>query len=687
MGFDLTIVVAAPLRDITGFIDQMTLRVVVVVVIFLLLIIPVVILLARKASKSMENLVEEAEKIQNFDFSISPVTLSNIAEVNELAKAFGVMRGTIQAKTDSLEQIQKKLEMLVTGNLALSAESSLERLVSMIFQSANDLVNADGGALYLIEGDELEVELLSLYSHSHVLGGLSDHPAPRVKLKPAIAKFLSEDSVLHSAGEAFDKNQVIVITEREMSLFPTGLEKEPKDYHIESLIAIPIVTRHQDMLGVIQLFNPSGKDVFDENGEIREEILGFVGSLASQAAVTLDNRNLVNSLRNLFDAIIQVVASAIDAKSPYTGGHCSRVPVLAEMLAKAANDTDEGPLKEFRMESEDDWRELHIAAWLHDCGKVSTPEYVVDKATKLETIYNRIHEVRTRFEVLRRDAELEYYRRLAAGEADIEALQNELESELMCLEEDFSFIATCNVGGEFMSDVDKERLRSIAKRQWKRHYSDRMGISNEELRAKEELPEPELPVTETLLADKEEHLVPRINDYSDLKDIRGNAIEVPEYESNHGEIYNLCIERGTLTEEERFKINEHAHNGLSMLKKIPFPKGLRNVPAIAASHHETLIGTGYPLKKTKDDLSVESRIMAIADVFEALTASDRPYKKSKTVSEALRIMEFMRKDQHLDPDLLDIFLSKGVFKQYADMHLKPEQNDIEDITPYIKHGQ
>lgn len=679
-GLGLTTIVAAPVGDITGSIERMAARILVMASGLLVLLLPLAIALARRASRSVGQLAREAEKITRFDFSPSPVVASGIREVEQLARACEVMKTTIQTKTECLVRTTEKLSMLVQGGLSLAAEKDIARLVTLIFDAAKDLTQADGGVLYLLEGEELSVELLSLGSGSVMLGGLSGHPAPRVRVLPGIMAFLSADSVLRFACQAFVSRQNVTATAENLTLFPTGLPEEPRDYAIRSLIAVPLVTRRDEVLGVIQLFNPVPEDGQDGGGE--GGAAAFIGSLAAQAAVTLDNRNLVQSLRAVFDALIQVIAASIDAKSPYTAGHCSRVPALTEMLAREAHVAENGPLRDFRLDTDDDWRQLWIAAWLHDCGKVTTPEYVVDKATKLETIYNRIHEVRMRFEVLRRDAELRYHRRLLAGEADEAVLRREFERECRELEDDFAFVAQCNTGGEFLSDEARARLARIAGRTWLRHFNDRLGLSEDELRSRGQAPAPPLPALEAVLADKPEHLVSRSKDYSLLKDAHGQPIEVPAYEYNRGELYNLGIVRGTLTEEERFKINEHTLSGLEMLKKVPFPDGLRRVPEIALAHHEKLNGTGYPLKKSGGELSMEARILAIADIFEALTASDRPYKQAKTVAEAVRIMSFMRNDAHIDADLFDIFLEKAVYRQYAEKFLQPWQLDEVDLAKF-----
>jgi HD-GYP domain-containing protein (c-di-GMP phosphodiesterase class II) len=395
-------------------------------------------------------------------------------------------------------------------------------------------------------------------------------------------------------------------------------------------------------------------------------------------------RTLLDQQRKLFDDFTKLIAGAIDAKSPYTGGHCARVPVVAQMLAEAACESNAPPFAEFTMQTADQRWEFEVAAWLHDCGKVTTPEFVVDKATKLETIYNRIHEIRMRFEVLLRDAEIECYRRRLAGDLDEGRLEEELEQTRKAIVDDFAFIAACNVGGEFMADEKIDRLRQIARRTWVRHLDDRLGISQEEAALKNRVPAPALPVIEPVLADKPEHVIPRTQ--ADPLDNYpyGFSMTVPKDQYNLGELYNLGIRKGTLSPEDRFKINEHIIQTIIMLKRLDFPDYLANVPEFAGAHHETMIGTGYPRGLKKEEMSIPARIMAIADIFEALTAADRPYKTPKSLSEALKIMSMMRDDQHIDADLFDLFLKSGVYRTYADRYLSPSQIDEVDIHHFEK---
>ncbi len=449
----------------------------------------------------------------------------------------------------------------------------------------------------------------------------------------------------------------------------------PVVWYFASLIVQPIkaLCRENDKIGLhqfedVKLVDTRIKEIFD----LSQSIMNMAKAL----------REYEVAQRNLLDAIIKLIGGAIDAKSPYTGGHCVRVPVIANLLAEAASGKKDGPFASFEIKSQEDWREFNIAAWLHDCGKLTTPEYVVDKATKLETIYNRIHEIRTRFEVLLRDAEISYYQKLIAKKEDIDAIKAWLEKEKQAIRDDFAFVAECNIGGEFMSEEKIDRLRVIAQRVWVRNLDNRIGLSQEEQRRMDNPSASDTSDVENVLSDRPEHIVERLkNPFGDNK--RGFSMDVPEHLYNNGELYNLCITRGTLTPEERFKINEHIIQTIKMLEALPFPKGLERVPEFAGAHHETLIGTGYPRKLCKKDMSVAARIMAIADVFEALTASDRPYKTPKTVNQALQIMASMAGRKHLDPELFELFISSGVFNKYAKQYLLPFQQDTPDISALL----
>ncbi len=417
---------------------------------------------------------------------------------------------------------------------------------------------------------------------------------------------------------------------------------------------------------------------YDEVQVVDSNITEIHGLSRSMVSMASSIKSYEKSLSGLMDSFIQLIATAIDQKSPYTGGHCARVPELAIMLAHAASESTAEALAGFTFNNEDEWHEFRTAAWLHDCGKVTTPEYIVDKATKLETIYNRIHEVRTRFEVLLRDAEIEYWREVAQG-GDAATLAQSLENRKQQICDDFAFLAQCNVGGEFMGEDEIARVREIATQTWIRHLDDRIGLGPLEI-LRYGKDKPDLPCEEPLLADRPEHVIRRPHAKPDNGRDFGFLMDEPEYLYNLGEVYNLSISRGTLTPEDRYKINEHITTTIRMLETLPYPKNMTRIPEYAGTHHETLIGTGYPRKLTAKDIGIPGRIMAIADVFEALTASDRPYKKAKTLSESVHILSRMVSDKHLDADLFALFLESGVYLDYAHKFLAPAQVDEVDVV-------
>ena len=417
---------------------------------------------------------------------------------------------------------------------------------------------------------------------------------------------------------------------------------------------------------------------FDEVKPVNTRIKELHHLSKSLVSMSSSIKEYEQSQIKLMDSIVEVIAGAIDAKSEYTGGHCNRVPILTIMMADKASESKNKAFKDFTIRNEDELREINIAALLHDCGKVTTPEYVIDKATKLETIYNRIHEIRTRFEVVYRDLIIQSYEKLNKNE-DKEKVQVWLELEHKKLISDFEFIAKSNIGGEFMDKDSKNKILEISQREWTRYFDDTLGLSNEETaRIK-----PKESNIEKILDNKDEHIIERTNFSQEEYENQGFKLAVPEYLYNRGEVYNLCVEKGTLTKEERYKIKEHMVLTIKMLEQLPFPKYLKKVPEYASAHHETLIGTGYPRQLIKENMSVPARIMAVADIFEALTASDRPYKDGKKLSESIKILSFMVKDKHLDKDIFELLLTSGVYLDYAKKHLKPEQIDEIDIQSYL----
>lgn len=427
---------------------------------------------------------------------------------------------------------------------------------------------------------------------------------------------------------------------------------------------------------------------YDEVRNVDSNISELDELATSMMEMSVSIKQHEENQKALMESFIKLIAQAIDDKSPYTAGHCNRVPELGLMLAEAAQRSELPPFKDFKFNSEDEHREFRIAAWLHDCGKITTPEYIVDKGTKLEAVYNRIHEVRMRFEVLWRDAEIEYLKRVSSETTSSEHGPNELLIAELAhkreqLIEDFEFIANANVGGEFMGQEAKDRLAQLASITWKRHFDDRLGLSPvEELNLSPQETEMSYPVTESLLSDRAEHIIKRANKV-EFDPKFGIKMAIPEHQYNLGELYNLSISRGTLTAEDRFKINEHVTSTIKMLENLPFPPELARVPRYASTHHETLKGTGYPRKLSAGDLSIPERILVVADIFEALTAADRPYKKAKPLSVAIDILHKMALDEHLDMDIFRLFLSSGIYLDYAHKFLDVKQINEVDVGKYL----
>jgi HD-GYP domain-containing protein (c-di-GMP phosphodiesterase class II) len=513
------------------------------------------------------------------------------------------------------EDLGERLEQLNLIGASLSGERDINRLLELILTAAKSITGADGGTLYRVTEDKtLRFEIVRTSSLRYYLGGTSGNPVPFYPIQ-----LYREGKPNHSMVAAYAAltgktvNIADAYAADGFDFSGTRAFDSKTGYRSKSFLTVPMRNHEHETIGVLQLINAQAR-----GGEIvafSASDQRLAESLASQAAIALTNRMLINQLEQLFESFINLINSAIDEKSPYTGGHCQRVPQLTMMLAEAVNETREGPLADFHM-TEKDRYELKIAGLLHDCGKVTTPVHVVDKATKLETIYDRIHLIDTRFEVLKRDLELDRLR----GGLD----EKQHRARVRELEEDRKFLHACNVGGERMRDEDVARVRRIAAYRW--------------------------------------------------RDVSGHEASF----LTEDEVKNLTVRAGTLTDDERKVINHHIVATIKMLEELPWPKHLTNVPEYAGGHHERMDGKGYPRGLKREQMSVQARCMGIADIFEALTARDRPYKKGKTLSESLEILGRMKLNNHIDPDLFDIFVRRKVYRRYAEMFLEREQIDAVD---------
>lgn len=528
---------------------------------------------------------------------------------------------------DSASDYLTRLRQLTHIGVALSSEKDHAKLLEAILLEAKEIANADGGTIYLrTKDDHLEFAIMRTTSLNIAMGGTTgkEIKLPRLPMYDPKTREPNHNNVAtYAALQGVSLNIPDAYHAAGFDFSGTKRFDQANGYRSMSFLTIPMKNNKDEVIGVLQLLNARDRN-HDEPVPFNTDVQEIVESLASQAAVALDNQRLIAAQRDLLDAFIRLIADAIDRKSPYTGGHCKRVPLLTEMLARAACNAKDGPFAQFDLD-EEEWYELHIACFLHDCGKIVTPVHVMDKATKLETIYDRVNEVAMRVEVLKRDLEIANAKK--RGKAKLK--REQLDALLAELDADMEFLRKANIGGEFMDDASIARVEKIGAR------TITVGGVERPLLSKEE-------------------------------------------------IYNLSIRRGTLNNEERKIINDHIVITIEMLEKLPFPKHLERVPEYAGGHHEKMDGTGYPRGLTREQMSVPARMMAIADIFEALTAQDRPYKSGKKLSDAMKIMGMMKADNHIDPELFDLFVKSGTYREYATKFLPADLIDAVDEDGLVK---
>jgi len=558
------------------------------------------------------------------DFDIDSLTRDK--RLNKLLKSF------ITEVQHYAENQISRIKRLSQVGMALSSVKDIRKLLELIVGEARDLSNADAGTLYTVDKKkrELSFQIMQNDTMKTRLGGTEN------------AKITLPNVPLYIDGEPNYGNvsSFAALTEEIVNI-PDVYEADGFDftgprkydaatgYRSKSMLVIPLKNHENTIIGVLQLLNAMDS----ETGEIipfSNEFVDMIASLASQAAIALTNTQLIEELKALFYAFIKSIATAIDEKSPYTGGHIKRVVYLSTVLAEKINEARTGPFALVTLTNEE-LEELRLSAWMHDVGKITTPEHVVDKSSKLETIFDRGKLIETRFHLFAKSIETEFLRRKIkilqekpVDSAGIKNLDREMKETLQLLEQDLEFVKSCNSSGEFMNDEKISHLREIASKTCK------------------------------LFGRREPYL-------------------------NEEELENLSIRKGTLDYKERKIVENHAAMTLKILKQLPFPRQLSHVPDYAGSHHERLDGSGYPHGLSDKELPLQSRILAIADIFEALTAKDRPYKKPMNLSQAIKIMKFMKEDRHIDPDLYDLFVQSGLCYEYARREMNPDQIDL-DLT-------
>jgi len=529
-------------------------------------------------------------------------------------------------KRESTQYALHLIEHLTKIGVALSAERDLTRLLELIIDEACNLTSADGGALYIMsdDGQYLDFAIIQNKSLGVRMGGTGEKINwPPIKLTDAQNNRNLANVSAYAALTGEVVNIPDVYNAAGFNFEGTRQFDARTGYRSKSMLVVPMRNHEQEIIGVLQLLNAMDEGTNEVIAFSRESQM-ITESFASQAAVALSQNRLIQDLENLLEAFVKTIAMAVDEKSPYTGGHIRRVADITMAIADKINKADEGPFSRVQF-NEDQMKELRFAAWLHDLGKIATPEYIVDKATKLETIFDRMELVRTRGEIILRDHDHISLRKSSEADQEVNTSQNSEEDFARQFREDMKFLADVNIGAIFLGRDEIARLQAIGARKLVRDGQTESFLTEDELQ-------------------------------------------------------NLCVHRGTLTDKERDIVNNHAAVTHKLLSQLPFPKKLKDVPDFAGSHHEKLNGTGYPRGLKEDEISLQARILALADIFEALTAKDRPYKRANTLSEAISILSGMVKARHIDADLFKLFMDERVYLDYARREMQPHQIDKTDFS-------
>jgi HD-GYP domain-containing protein (c-di-GMP phosphodiesterase class II)/HAMP domain-containing protein len=564
----------------------------------------------------------------------SRVTIKTNDEFEALGRSFNEMAA-------SLENYLQIMTTLNSIGIALSAEKNNNHLLELILAGAKKITNADGCALYTITEDKkLRRSIMYIDSLNHVIG--PDHADEAVTpLYDDEGKPNTRIAITFSALNNATVNIPDMYHTQDFDFSRDRNSDRRLGYQTRSFLSVPVKDHENEIVGVLQLTNAQDR-LSQKAVPFSDEDQRLLEALASQAAVAFSKNKLIDDFKKLFDSLADLIATAIDRKSPYTGDHCRRVPELTMMLAEAVSNKKEGIFKDFRL-SEEELYELKIAALLHDCGKVTTPVHIADKAKRLETIVDRIHMIDARFEVVKRDVKIAFmqmqHNKLSKGSGkNSPAEQAELKKTLSQIDKDRDFVRSCNSGETVMDENSKERIKAIALNyKW-------INADDEEV---------------SILSDEEVYML-------------------------------TSATVGTLTPAEREVINQHVETTITMLESLHYPKSLRNVPLFAQAHHERMDGKGYPKGLTQTEIPVQGRIIAVADIFEAMTARDRPYKKGMTLMDALRALGSLKQAGHIDPDLFDVFINEKIYLHYVEKYLPPEQIDevvLSRIPGYVPPAQ
>ncbi len=555
---------------------------------------------------------------QVYAYLPTPVSVPILAKT--LANAFAHIRlleEQERAQADLSELAQELKELNLIG-VKLSAERDTDLLLELILTKAREITRSDAGSLYLVEEDE--------DGHPRLRFKLAQNDSLQVPFKEFTLPISHESVAGHVAltGEIQTLEDAYTPPSGSPFQINTAFDRQV-GYRTKSMLVIPLKTQKNEVIGVLQLINckPDPVQRFASPGEIEKTVISFsaryqelAASLASQAAVAVENSRLYKNIRTLFEGFVKASVTAIEARDPSTAGHSFRVADLTTGLAEVVDRVETGPFRAVRFTPEE-MQEIHYAAILHDFGKIGVREEVLVKAKKL--LPNHLELIRQRAELVTQGLELRYNRRKIAY-----LLEHGRERFAEQFASDDAELAA------LVQEID-DYLKAVV-------MANEPSVMPEDFAAV---------VQQIALKSFADHLGNR------------RAIITPQ----EGRI--LSIPKGSLTEEERVQIESHVVHTFQFLAQIPWTRELKRVPDIARAHHEKLNGTGYPYGMQADEIPVQSKIMTISDIFDALTAADRPYKKAVPLEQALSILEYEKKAGAIDSALLNLFIEAKVYQRVA----------------------
>lgn len=569
-----------------------------------------------------------------------------------------------QLKNDITEH-ERQLNILSIAGAELSKEQEQSAALALILYTARDLTNADAGTVYSVHDEfyddpfnpgELKSKSL-IFEEMHTESSNIYDTKPNVP--PVPMEIDGQPNNLHVSAYCANTGKIVNIPDayHEKGFDFSGTKKYDKmnNYRSKSMLVIPLRDHENQINGVLQLINrqtANGRVIaFTKNDQT------IVQAMSYQAAISLTTQKLLQEHIKLFDAFVRVLAEGLGEKSSYTYGHINRVAELTLLLAEEVSNWNEGLYQQIQFDK-NQMEELRLAGWMHDIGKLTTPEHVVSKPIKLQLLLDRFEIIIQRFNSKIKDVEIEALKKkvkgLEKGEpaAYFKKIETEKKKQVRVLIKDLKQINQGNVGGEFLEDKDRNIINKYSKIKTRTHLRVKTSIIMGEQR---------INGIEKASGEKTEPLI------------------------NEEEKGYLLISKGTLSNAERKIINDHAERSWRWLMSLPFPKKKMKLPLYAGAHHETLTGTGYPNQLKAEQLPIQSRIIAVADIFEALTANDRPYKSPMHLKKALDILGDMVKKGDLDAEIVRIFLKSELYKKYALRFLDKDQISNIDTDDWISN--